>query len=67
MFWFFFAVRHRLTFRHKNLLGCMVDFSGHWFENQANLKLLIFVWLNSMLLMYFNPTIEFESFKQCCW
>jgi multidrug efflux pump subunit AcrB len=41
-----------------------VDFSGQWFENEANLKQLFFILLVSVLLMYFILTAEFESFRQ---
>ena len=44
--------------------GLVVDFSGQWFENQANLKQLLFIMLVSVLLMYFILTAEFESFRQ---
>lgn len=44
--------------------GLVVDFSGQWFENQANLKQLLFIMFVSVLLMYFILTAEFESFRQ---
>lgn len=52
--WTSVAQQHNLT----------SDFNGTWFENEENLKQLLFILIVSFVLMYFIITAEFESFTQ---
>jgi multidrug efflux pump subunit AcrB len=40
------------------------DFTGTWFENEENIRQLLFILIVSFVLMYFIITAEFESFTQ---
>jgi multidrug efflux pump subunit AcrB len=42
----------------------LVDFTGQYFENQENLKQLMFILMISILLLYFILSAQFESFLQ---
>lgn len=44
--------------------GLNVDFSGAYFENQENLKQLIFILMISVALLYFILAAQFESLVQ---